>query len=280
MIPATPVPTDLCSTYNGMSDKFLNQGLNLSFISLIRERYRQEGTSGNLSPIQYSHFPVPLGPNTVRLIVIPIYQASQQLVAKITLLCAAFNKVLPQGMEVYTNVPERWHITVFHTSQFDDTRPHPLKPVEPDLQRSEPAQHVMPTSANLQQEQETVQMVVSKSQPLVLEVCKVLLADSGTLLVCLTDSRGQLAQLRQNLKGAFPGAPSRQTQIVHVSVLRLLTAEQLSKHDRHALQAVCNAFTDRLKGMQITAAELWYVCESVFSNIEGTVLAMNTASVR
>ena len=30
------VPTDLCSTYNGMSDKFLNQGLNLSFISLIR----------------------------------------------------------------------------------------------------------------------------------------------------------------------------------------------------------------------------------------------------
>lgn len=90
-----------------------------------------------------------------------------------------------------------------------------------------------------------------------LQVCKVLLADSGTLLVCLTDSRGQLAQLRQNLKGAFPGAPSRQTQIVHVSVLRLLTAEQLSKHDRHALQAVCDAFTDSLKGMRITATELW-----------------------
>lgn len=42
--------------------------------------------------------------------------------------------------------------------------------MEPDQQGSEPAQHVMPTSANLQQEQETVQMVVSKSQPLVLEV--------------------------------------------------------------------------------------------------------------
>lgn len=30
------VPTDLCSTYSGMSDKFLDHGLNLSFISLIR----------------------------------------------------------------------------------------------------------------------------------------------------------------------------------------------------------------------------------------------------
>lgn len=96
------------------------------------------------------------------------------------------------GMEVYTNVPERWHITVFHTSQFDDTRPHPLKPVEPDLQRSEPAQHVMPTSANLQQEQETVQMVVSKSQPLVLEVWDKL----PLLFLCLDQMQpGNLATL-------------------------------------------------------------------------------------
>ena len=84
-----------------------------------------------------------------------------------------------------------------------------------------------------------------------------LLADSGTLLVCLKDSRGQLSQLRQNLTGAFPGAPSRQTQIVHVSVLRLLTAEQLSTHDRHALQAICDRFTESFKGLQITATELW-----------------------
>lgn len=74
------------------------------------------------------------------------------------------------GTEVYINVPERWHITVFHTSQFDDTRPHPLTPVRPDLQRQQPAQRLVPTSADLQQEQETVQMVLNRSQPLVLEV--------------------------------------------------------------------------------------------------------------
>ena len=74
------------------------------------------------------------------------------------------------GTEVYTNVPERWHITVFHTSQFDDTRPWPLEPLTPNLQEQSPAQRPLPTSANLQQEQETVQMVISKSQPLLLQV--------------------------------------------------------------------------------------------------------------
>lgn len=72
--------------------------------------------------------------------------------------------------EVYTNAPERWHITVFHTSQFDDTRPHPFELLKPDMHGKSPAERLLPTSANLQQEQETVQMVISKSQPLLLEV--------------------------------------------------------------------------------------------------------------
>jgi len=59
--------------------------------------------------------------------------------------------------------------------------------------------------------------------------------------------------LRQKLRAAFPGAPIRQTQIVHVSVLRLLTAQQL----RLALQSVSNKFTEQLKGVHVTATELW-----------------------
>ena len=74
------------------------------------------------------------------------------------------------GTEVYTNAAERWHITVFHTSQFDDTRPRPLEILTPDVQGQDSAQRPLPTSANLQQEQETVQMVISKSQPLLLQV--------------------------------------------------------------------------------------------------------------
>ena len=90
-----------------------------------------------------------------------------------------------------------------------------------------------------------------------LQVHRVLLADSGTLLVCLVDRDGKLSHLREQLTRAFPGAPTRQTQIMHVSVLRLLTARQLSSEERQQLQAICDEYTNKLKGMQITATELW-----------------------
>ena len=90
-----------------------------------------------------------------------------------------------------------------------------------------------------------------------MQVHRVLLADSGTLLVCLIDRDGSLNHLREQLTRAFPGAPARQTQIMHVSVLRLLTAQQLSIERRQRLQAICDDYTVKLKGMQITATELW-----------------------
>ena len=91
----------------------------------------------------------------------------------------------------------------------------------------------------------------------ILQVHRVLIADSGTLLVCLTDRDANLNYLRQELRRAFPGAPTRQTQIIHVSVLRLLTAEQLSPEERQRLQAVCDDYTQKLRGVQMTATELW-----------------------
>ena len=83
------------------------------------------------------------------------------------------------------------------------------------------------------------------------------MADSGTLLVCLIDRDGSLNRLRGQLTRAFPGAPTRQTQIMHVSVLRLLTAQQLSSEEKQRLQAICDEYTMKLKGIQITATELW-----------------------
>ena len=89
------------------------------------------------------------------------------------------------------------------------------------------------------------------------QVHEVLLADSGTLLICLLDQDGNLTHLRQQLTKAFPGAPARQAQIIHVSVLRLLTPLQLSAEDRQRLQAVCNEYTQKLQGTQVTATQLW-----------------------
>ena len=90
-----------------------------------------------------------------------------------------------------------------------------------------------------------------------MQVYRVILADSGTLLICLLDTDGSVAQLRQNLKAAFPGAPTRQTQIIHISVLRLLTGQQLTPDARQRIQAVCDEYTEILKGLTVNATELW-----------------------
>ena len=74
------------------------------------------------------------------------------------------------GTELYANVPERWHITVFHTSKFDDTRPNPLEALTPDLQETESGCRPLPSAQALQCEQQTIQEVVRQNQPLHLEV--------------------------------------------------------------------------------------------------------------
>ncbi|DBA95023.1 TPA: hypothetical protein ACH3X1_002539 [Trebouxia sp. C0004] len=241
--------------YDEMSAKFVSQGLNVGFINTARQRYIYQGS--DLVPLPYAKFPTSLGSDTVRLIVIPLAKASAQLVKAVSALSRDFQQALRSGAELYVNEPERWHITVFHTSKYDDTRPNPLKPLAADLQQTESVHRAPPSSDALHQEHQTMQKLVGQNQPINLEVHRVLLADSGTLLVCLIDRDGSLNHLREQLTRAFPGAPMRQTQIMHVSVLRLLTAQQLSSEERRRLQAICDEYTTELKGMQITATELW-----------------------
>ncbi len=60
------------------------------------------------------------------------------------------------------------------------------------------------------------------------QVHRLLLADSGTLLLCSVDRSGNLAKLRARLRASFPGAPSTQSSIMHASIARLLSTEQLT----------------------------------------------------
>lgn len=261
--------------YDEMSAKFVSQGLSVDFIDTARQRYVYQASE--LVPLPYAKFPISLGSDTVRLIVIPLAKVSAQLVEAVSALSRDFQQALRSGTELYINEPERWHITVFHTSKYDDARPNPLKPLAPDFQQTESGHQAPPSGDALHQEHQTMQKLVGQNQPINLEVHRVLLADSGTLLVCLVDRDGKLSHLREQLTRAFPGAPTRQTQIMHVSVLRLLTARQLSSEERQQLQAICDEYTNKLKGMQITATELWYIYETVFANIEGKVHAMQTS---
>ena len=69
------------------------------------------------------------------------------------------------------------------------------------------------------------------------EVHRLLLADSGTLLLCSVDTTGHLAALRKRLRQAYPGAPPRQSTIVHASIARLLDdGRQLAPAEIAAVQ--------------------------------------------
>jgi len=79
------------------------------------------------------------------------------------------------GTELYVNEPERWHITIFHTSKYDDARPNPLKPLAPGLQQTESGHRALPSGDALHQEHQTIQKLVGQNQPINLEVISTLL---------------------------------------------------------------------------------------------------------
>lgn len=89
------------------------------------------------------------------------------------------------------------------------------------------------------------------------KVHRVLLADFGTLLICLLDANGALIRLQQDLRRAFSGCPPKQTIIACVSVMRLFTTLQLLPEDRQRLQAVCDQFTEKLQGLKFRVEDLW-----------------------
>lgn len=84
-------------------------------------------------------------------------------------LCSHQFRVQLAGTEVYTNDPGRWHITLFHTSKFDDTRPNPQEPAANQLCQA-PAARPLPSPAALQLEKEAMQQTVANSEPLHVKV--------------------------------------------------------------------------------------------------------------
>jgi hypothetical protein len=68
------------------------------------------------------------------------------------------------------------------------------------------------------------------------QVYRLVLADSGTLLLCCVDPTGAVEELRAQLGERFPGAPSRQTATLHITLLRILTPRVLTPQERTSIQ--------------------------------------------
>ncbi len=67
-----------------------------TFYLFARQRYIYQGNE--LVPLPYAKFPISLGSDTVRLIVIPLAKASAQLVKAVSSLSTDFQQALRSGM--------------------------------------------------------------------------------------------------------------------------------------------------------------------------------------
>ena len=117
-----------------------------------------------------------------------------------------------------------------------------------------------------------------------LEVDRVAMAKSGSLLLLFRDPHGTLDRMRRALRGAFPGAPAKQTTIAHCTLLRCFQessdgfdSSQKEKDSEYCLDprafadvnAACARWTHRLAGARVKVSRAWLVREERFSSVDG-----------
>ncbi|KAK9817064.1 hypothetical protein WJX72_009004 [[Myrmecia] bisecta] len=253
---------ELCIVYDNLADTFGKGGLSLPSVTDISSKFDiQEGLA---TPLRYSE--LRLAPSAVRLVVAPL-TAAPSMVEQAVEVSDSIRRIIPTGYVVLENDPSLFHVTLFHTSQAFDPRPDPFDP-SPDLS-TDPQSRPVITPQLLDHELQTVHGLAASVGPINLEVYRVVFADSGTLLLCSIDRSGQLTRLRQQLRASFPGASTKQTSTMHVSLLRVLTPQQLSPDVIRDIQEACDTWTERLRGRTFTLDRLWHIREHIFAAVTG-----------
>ncbi|KAL4441797.1 hypothetical protein ABPG77_003713 [Micractinium sp. CCAP 211/92] len=273
-------PALLAAVYDDMAEKFVQHGLNLPAVEAMRQYFRNLGEgSGDPEPLEYEAFPVPLPPGAVRLGVIFFQECNAQLADMVQQAAQEVLSVLPEGCLAHANKPSHYHITVYMSSQPHTLRPDPFNPKEGGLSvdgsPQEQAESARPDPATLARETEAFRAAAASTAGPELEVHRLLMADSGTLLLCSVDRSGNLAKLRKKLRQAFLGGPPKQPTIVHASIARLLSADQLSREQIDRIQAVCDKWTEQLRGIRFSPDQCYHIqaralgCENTFTTVEG-----------
>ena len=118
-----------------------------------------------------------------------------------------------------------------------------------------------------------------------LQIHSVVFADSGSLLLLFTDSTGLVHALRKRLKLTFPGlgltptsqpqlkmhllgfhpfcpfpvgAADKQPSILHVTLARLLSPDQMKREEIDRVTQACKRWTEHLRGKRFSPDALWY----------------------
>ncbi|CAD7697804.1 unnamed protein product [Ostreobium quekettii] len=254
--------------YECMATKFVKDGINMEHIASTAEFYGASDTEqGKLRPLPYSRLPRPLPDAAVRLLVIPLLD--QQLVVKADQLCKDVVSKLPEDVQVYFNKGEKLHITQFHASRPEDVRPNAFDPsggcdlAVANHERPGPAQAYLPL------ELEAMEHIVNTTPRPTLVPERVLMSDTGTLLLTWVDRSGNIDRLRSALRSCFPGSPPKQTGIIHTTLCRVVAGGPFNAATRKAVAEECDKWTGLLKGHVFQPSVAWYVLEELYSNCVG-----------
>ncbi|WPT11694.1 Surfeit locus protein 2 [Picochlorum sp. SENEW3] len=224
-------------------------------------------------PLEYTAFPTPLPDAAVRLCLIFFEKVHQELAEKVERASREIASVLPDTYDMHLTKRSHYHITIFMTSQPHALRPDPFDPSHYDLDMStvQDVSCMRPHESVLEREIQTMKDIVAQHKSPVFRVHRIVLADSGTLLLCLVEisPHSSVFHMRKAFRKAFPGSPPKQSTIYHASLGRIVTPEQLSEEKRRKIHDMCEAWTRQLQGHEFTVDELFHVREVQFTTVEG-----------
>lgn len=260
-------PALLAAVYDDMAEKFVQHGLNLPAVEAMRQYYNLEG-EGEAEPLEYAAFPTPLPPWAARLGVIFFQECNNELTGMVQQAAQEVMAALPEGVRAHANKHSHYHVTVYMASQPFTLRPDAFDASNTGLEPDGTLQ-LEQAPGCLRRELDVFRAATATTEPPRFEVHRLLLADSGTLLLCSVDHTGGLAKLRKKLRESFPGGPPKQSTIVHSSIARVLTPQQLTPEQIAKVQAVCDSWTERLRGQRFDPQRIYHIQEHTFTTVEG-----------
>ena len=220
-------------------------------------------------PLNYTSWREPLPPGAVRLVVVPIAEA-RAFAATARTIATSVARLLPPGTAVFENSPGDYHVTLFHLSHLFDPRPDTATAAAAAAATAAaPHARPAPATAAVAAEVARARALAASTRAPVLELDRVALAPTGSLLLLWRSPDGAVPRFRARMRAAFPGASARQATIVHTTLLRVLSARPLARAAVEAVDAECRRWTDKLRGTRVTPEALWFVSEYQFSTIRG-----------
>ena len=218
-------------------------------------------------PREYASLSPPLPFPSVRLAVFPLAD-SPQLRNGAAAAAAAVARALPPETVCHLQPPNSLHVSVFFVSHPSDVCTDTVHRAPHEVAGS--SDGLAPSAEAVALEREAVRDTLERAQrrPKML-VERVTFARSGTLLLLFVEEGGMVRNLRSDLREALPGAPAKQPNILHASLLRLLSPTTLPADAVERVDRVCDEWTQRLQGQAWEPEYLWFVLEREFATVSG-----------